>query len=165
MALKIEIKIDNDLGPTSLGTPSMEMAGQAKLQATRDGKPVEATWSESSNGNVIPEPPTEKVARWMIAGLGFGKTTIAAQTDTERAELVICVGTVVIAGADGQHWQVFSDGSIKLLAAEKVAQDIPKLLKDNAIVADLTVPSTATAVTCYLLNLTNFAPNFKRKPK
>ncbi|RKH21374.1 hypothetical protein D7X74_01455 [Corallococcus sp. CA047B] len=96
-----------------------------------------------------------------VSGSGFGKSTVFA-TFTDNANKLhtaqqdIYVGTVVIAGANGSFWQVFSDGGIRPISDTDVHPDAQTMIKNNAIFSDLTGNSTSTAVTCYLLNLKSY---------
>jgi hypothetical protein len=93
----------------------------------------------------------------MLSGAGFGRGIITATLDGDEHTLEVCVGSVMIASADGSYWQVFPDGGIKSVSGSNIHPDASTLIKNNAILSDLTSTSTATAVTCYLLNLKSYA--------
>jgi hypothetical protein len=160
--MAFEIEIISGLTRTGLGTQSMEVAASVVLTSKLNGSRVKAEWSQSSNGDVICNASfVPEVGTVGFSGTGFGKATITAQFEGAEARLDICVGSVVIAGADGSYWQVFSDGSVKLMDQRTLREDITTLVKNNAIIADLTDNSTPFAVTCYLLNLKSFTPKIK----
>jgi hypothetical protein len=107
-----------------------------------------------------------------VEGSGFGVTTIMGNSNgIFGPTLELYVGSVIIAGADGNSWQIFSDGSSKLLSSDQISKRIQGLEGKNILFADVgnnniydatpnpkepsePKPETsATAVTCYLLNL------------
>lgn len=113
-----------------------------------------------------------------IVGTGFGMVPISIGDAFEKP-LNLYVGSVIIAGADGNSWQVFPDGACRPLPPDAIAQRIHRLETaglhghqilfadvGNNNLYDATPLSSAhtgpifdqmkqgsTAVTCYLLNL------------
>jgi len=157
------------LQSTPLGNAWIESGSpRASLTAMLDGKPVSAQFSDSSNGTLLsgglPDPSQIAGAglAWEFEANGFGKTTITAiykaPTGNLIASMDLYVGSVLIAGSDGMYWQVYPDGSSHVLHEKDLIGDVQTLVKNNTVVADLTANSTATAVTCYLLNLKSFMP-------
>lgn len=148
---------------THLGNYWMESGPTpATLIATFDGTtPVPVQWSVQLNDPSLlsmVNPPGWKGGPYTFTVNGFGKTTIAATTGTEWAFLDLYIGSVLIAGMDGRYWQVHSDGSTRRVDQEDLALSVKGLVHSPAQVADLTATSTATAVTCYLLNIRSIPP-------
>lgn len=186
MTLEIAISVTPPSGSppqpktTPVGNPFMEIANEGELTVIdTSGKSYPATWSSSSpDGTVLSyaPPPTDNTS-WQVTGRGFGLVTIMAIVEGSKeqpAPLTICVGSVLILGADGQYWLVYPDGSIEKIPMERIHKDVATLRDSNAIVADLNgVPprtqhghtSPSEAVTCYVLNLASFAfDKPKKKP-
>ncbi|WP_375766589.1 hypothetical protein NR798_33565 [Archangium gephyra] len=125
---------------------------------------VPVQWGDSSPGLIVNAPPTGQASEWTFTGRGFGKTTITASAPGyEPVSLELYIGSVVIVGSDHMYWRVYSYGEAKKMDPGELKGDVGILIKNNAIVADLTMASTPTAVTCYLLNLQSFRP--KSKPQ
>lgn len=128
------------------------------------------TASVSINVSGIPNNNVATVSGNVLNGNGFGRITISVGT---LGTFDLYVGSVIIAGADGKSWQVFSDGSCRALQPDQISQRIqtleqpstgnPVLFADvgNTNIYDATPvttgstfdPAKTTAVTCYLLNL------------
>ena len=159
MALTIEIS-SKSIIITHFKNVSMEQNTSIALTAKVDGSTVNATWKVTPNGLLQLVPWSSDIAglgQAFSAGTGFGKSTVyATYGDQVPASLDIYVGTVVIFGGDGSYWQVFPDGSTQPVLAKDIHPDANTLIRNNAILSDLTTNSTSTAVTCYLLNLESF---------
>ncbi len=114
----------------------------------------------------------------MLTGIGFGVTNIQAVDSATKqivASLTIHVGSVVIMGADGNSWRVFPDGACRQVLPSDISQRIMALENKEKIIfaevgnqavydvskfersMDPLPRNSATAVTCYLLNLGSLA--------
>ncbi|HEX8822901.1 MAG TPA: hypothetical protein VF794_23440 [Archangium sp.] len=90
-------------------------------------------------------------------GIGFGKVTLTVtDKDGDSEPFTLYVGSVIIAAADHQYWQLTSDGAVTSLTLPEKDNPVVNLVNANAIVADLTPMPTSDAVTCYVLNLKSF---------
>jgi hypothetical protein len=159
--MSLEIAVAPSIAPITLtpqGNSWLEIGSPCTLSSSLGKEPVAATWSESSKGSVAVVLPTQPLGTCQVIARGFGKVKITATYKNDQVDMWLWVGTVVIAGADGDYWQVYADGSIKKMEEKDLSPTIVNMVKDKVIIADLTGNSSATAVTCYLLNLKSFNP-------
>ncbi|WP_164015004.1 hypothetical protein [Pyxidicoccus trucidator] len=172
MALTITVSTPSGTpAPTTPGGKAcVEVGSQVTLTAS--GGSGSFKWGEDSGGTLLTSKPEAVARAWVVTGRAFGLVKIAVKaTSGDFETLNLYVGSVVIVGADNNHWQVFADGTTK--PHVEVDSRVKSMVDCNAVVADITgiastTPSPGTppseAVTCYVLNLKSFALDKTKKP-
>lgn len=129
-------------------------------------------WAETSFGSITPVPSESGLeVSADFVGTGFGQVNLIVTDDGNLpcvpGTLTLWVGSVVISGADGNFWLLKAGQpmSITPLDPRNLDPAVHTLIDSNAVLADLTDQSTATAVTCYLLNLASFVPKAPKSPR
>jgi hypothetical protein len=144
-------------GTTPNGNPWIEVGTRTSLTLNGGSSTATTTWTTSIS-SIAYVPATTAGVVATIEGTGFGQITVTASQGSESSPgYSFYVGSVLIAGADGNYWQLFSDGSAQSIKSTDLNSTVPTLVTSNAIISDLTAQSTADAVTCYVLNLKSFA--------
>jgi hypothetical protein len=154
---------------TPKGNPWIEVGATGTLSVVGYNPIGQITFSATP-------PNVVSISGTTLAALGFGMTSISVTdsgTNNSPAQpLSLYIGSVIIVGADGNSWRMYSDGSVTgPLTPSNISKRMQMLEAKNILFAEVgdtkiydATPSpmeysisdaetSNTAVTCYLLNL------------
>jgi len=162
--------------PLTITPPSAQVGigSNESVTLTASGGSDSYIWLVPTNGNVCPvtpPPPEEPSRTYTLTGNAFGLVTVIV-TDTNYPNLmataIISVGSVTIAGPDGNYYRCYPSGATEQLSSQDASTLFESLGKDNVFgdantgeiknvsslgTKSISIEPGTTAVTCYLLNL------------